>query len=313
MTGQSRLSLSSLSSSIHSSLFRPFSPSPHPYIYIYIYVQTPRERGGRKRDRTRGTRVDRRRIKPMRSLQLCSLSFSLRLSLRGYAPFDALGDVHTIKQGNTRDKGGSKRTLRLGAQPSRLPPRILRETYCLRISIFRATQQTQLFFLSFYSSFSFPFFLVCFVSFRFHSLSSFLFFFLLFSLFSYFFFFFFFPLRFCNFGSRHVVEIRNCCISRDDDVFAPLLKIFYPATRIPCLCSSSVSETAASSIRDPPTCNSKDFERMFLSRVFFELQIPRADIFIRGRDWSYVWILFFTVSARDGHRHNCLFLFWNSV
>lgn len=169
MTGQSRLSLSSLSSSIHSSLFRPFSPSPHPY--IYIYVQTPRERGGRKRDRTRGTRVDRRRIKPMRSLQLCSLSFSLRLSLRGYAPFDALGDVHTIKQGNTRDKGGSKRTLRLGAQPSRLPPRILRETYCLRISIFRATQQTQLFFLSFYSSFSFPFFfLVCFVSFRFVSI-----------------------------------------------------------------------------------------------------------------------------------------------
>lgn len=171
MTGQSRLSLSSLSSSIHSSLFRPFSPSPHPYIYIYIYVQTPRERGGRKRDRTRGTRVDRRRIKPMRSLQLCSLSFSLRLSLRGYAPFDALGDVHTIKQGNTRDKGGSKRTLRLGAQPSRLPPRILRETYCLRISIFRATRQTQLFFLSFYSSFSFPFFfLVCFVSFRFVSI-----------------------------------------------------------------------------------------------------------------------------------------------
>lgn len=167
MTGQSRLSLSSLSSSIHSSLFRPFSPSPHPY--IYIYVQTPRERGGRKRDRTRGTRVDRRRIKPMRSLQLCSLSFSLRLSLRGYAPFDALGDVHTIKQGNTRDKGGSKRTLRLGAQPSRLPPRILRETYCLRISIFRATQQTQLFFLSFYSSFSFPFFfgLFRFVSFPF--------------------------------------------------------------------------------------------------------------------------------------------------
>lgn len=107
----------------------------------------------------------------MRSLQLCSLSFSLRLSLRGYAPFDALGDVHTIKQGNTRDKGGSKRTLRLGAQPSRLPPRILRETYCLRISIFRATRQTQLFFLSFYSSFSFPFFfLVCFVSFRFVSI-----------------------------------------------------------------------------------------------------------------------------------------------
>lgn len=194
------------------SPFLSLSPSIH--IYIYIYVQTPRERGGRKRDRTRGTRVDRRRIKPMRSLQLCSLSFSLRLSLRGYAPFDALGDVHTIKQGNTRDKGGSKRTLRLGAQPSRLPPRILRETYCLRISIFRATQQTQLFFLSFYSSFSFPFFLVCFVSFRFHSLSSFLFFFLLFSLFSYFFFFFSFPLRFCNFGSRHVVEIRNCCISR---------------------------------------------------------------------------------------------------
>lgn len=194
------------------SPFLSLSPS----IHIYIYVQTPRERGGRKRDRTRGTRVDRRRIKPMRSLQLCSLSFSLRLSLRGYAPFDALGDVHTIKQGNTRDKGGSKRTLRLGAQPSRLPPRILRETYCLRISIFRATRQTQLFFLSFYSSFSFPFFfgLFRFVSFRFHSLSSFLFFFLLFSLFSYFFFFFSFPLRFCNFGSRHVVEIRNCCISR---------------------------------------------------------------------------------------------------
>lgn len=177
--------------------------------------------------------------------------------------------------------------------------------------------------LSKHSCFSYPFIppflflfffgLFRFVSFRFHSLSSFLFFFLLFSLFSYFFFFFFFPLRFCNFGSRHVVEIRNCCISRDDDVFAPLLKIFYPATRIPCLCSSSVSETAASSIRDPPTCNSKDFERMFLSRVFFELQIPRADIFIRGRDWSYVWILFFTVSARDGHRHSRLFLFWNSV
>lgn len=146
------------------SPFLSLSPS----IHIYIYVQTPRERGGRKRDRTRGTRVDRRRIKPMRSLQLCSLSFSLRLSLRGYAPFDALGDVHTIKQGNTRDKGGSKRTLRLGAQPSRLPPRILRETYCLRISIFRATQQTQLFFLSFYSSFSFPFFF-WFVSFRFVS------------------------------------------------------------------------------------------------------------------------------------------------
>lgn len=148
------------------SPFLSLSPS----IHIYIYVQTPRERGGRKRDRTRGTRVDRRRIKPMRSLQLCSLSFSLRLSLRGYAPFDALGDVHTIKQGNTRDKGGSKRTLRLGAQPSRLPPRILRETYCLRISIFRATQQTQLFFLSFYSSFSFPFFF-WFVSFRFVSFS----------------------------------------------------------------------------------------------------------------------------------------------
>lgn len=148
----------------------------------------------------------------MRSLQLCSLSFSLRLSLRGYAPFDALGDVHTIKQGNTRDKGGSKRTLRLGAQPSRLPPRILRETYCLRISIFRATQQTQLFFLSFYSSFSFPFFF-WFVSFRFVSfpfpffVSIFLspfFPVLLFFLF----------LLFCNFGSRHVVEIRNCCISR---------------------------------------------------------------------------------------------------
>lgn len=168
-----------------------------------------------------------------------------------------------------------------------------------------------LLFLLFFSFFFFGLFR--FVSFRFHSLSSFLFFFLLFSLFSYFFFFFSFPLRFCNFGSRHVVEIRNCCISRDDDVFAPLLKIFYPATRIPCLCSSSVSETAASSIRDPPTCNSKDFERMFLSRVFFELQIPRADIFIRGRDWSYVWILFFTVSGRDGHRHSRLFLFWNSV
>lgn len=145
----------------------------------------------------------------MRSLQLCSLSFSLRLSLRGYAPFDALGDVHTIKQGNTRDKGGSKRTLRLGAQPSRLPPRILRETYCLRISIFRATQQTQLFFLSFYSSFSFPFFfgLFRFVSFRFHSLSSFLFFFLLFSLFSYFFFFFFFATSARGTSSRYVTVV----------------------------------------------------------------------------------------------------------
>lgn len=151
-------------------------------------------------------------------------------------------------------------------------------------------------FVSFrFVSFPFPFFVSIFLSPFFPVLLFFLF------------------LLFCNFGSRHVVEIRNCCISRDDDVFAPLLKIFYPATRIPCLCSSSVSETAASSIRDPPTCNSKDFERMFLSRVFFELQIPRADIFIRGRDWSYVWILFFTVSARDGHRHSRLFLFWNSV
>lgn len=163
----------------------------------------------------------------MRSLQLCSFSlslfFSLCLSLCGYAPFDALGDVHTIKQGNTRDKGGSKRTLRLRAQPSRLPPRILRETYCLRISIFRATRQTQLFFLSFYSSFSFSFSffgLFRFVSFRFHSLSSFLFFFLFF-LFSYFlFFFFFFSPVFAN--VRHVV----IQLSYNSRPRTPLLKIF---------------------------------------------------------------------------------------
>lgn len=128
----------------------------------------------RERKRERNTSGQKENQTDAESATLLSLSFSLRLSLRGYAPFDALGDVHTIKQGNTRDKGGSKRTLRLGAQPSKLPPpRILRETYCLRISIFRATRQT-------HSCFSYPFIppfpSLSFFSFRFHSLSSFLFF-----------------------------------------------------------------------------------------------------------------------------------------
>ena len=186
--------------------FVSLSPFLSLYIYIYIYVQTrcaEREREGEEHEWTEGE---------SNRCGVCnfalSLSLSLRLSLRGYAPFDALGDVHTIKQGNTRDKGGSKRTLRLGAQPSKLPPpRILRETYCLRISIFRATRQTQLFFLSFYSSFSFSFFF--FVSFPFPFFVS---------VFS----FLFFP---CSpfFGSSRYAAVVSYLV---DDVFAPLLKIF---------------------------------------------------------------------------------------
>ena len=162
----------------------------------------------REREKERNTSGQKENQTDAESATLLSLSFSLRLSLRGYAPFDALGDVHTIKQGNTRDKGGSKRTLRLGAQPSKLPPpRILRETYCLRISIFRATRQTQLFFLSFYSSFSFSFFF--FVSFPFPFFVS---------VFS----FLFFP---CSpfFGSSRYAAVVSYLV---DDVFAPLLKIF---------------------------------------------------------------------------------------
>lgn len=177
-----------------------------PFLSLYIYMS--RHGAPRERERERNTSGQKENQTDAESATLLSLSFSLRLSLRGYAPFDALGDVHTIKQGNTRDKGGSKRTLRLGAQPSKLPPpRILRETYCLRISIFRATRQTQLFFLSFYSSFSFSFFF--FVSFPFPFFVS---------VFS----FLFFP---CSpfFGSSRYAAVVSYLV---DDVFAPLLKIF---------------------------------------------------------------------------------------
>lgn len=198
MTGQSRLSLSSLSSSIHSSLFRPFSPS------IYIYMS----RHGAPRER--GTRVDRRRIKPMRSLQLCSLSFSLSPS---FSPW--LRTIRCIRRRAHYKTGEYKRQRWVETDPptwssteqassSSHPAGNLLSSY---FNISRNSANTQLFFLSFYSSFSFSFFF--FVSFPFPFFVS---------VFS----FLFFP---CSpfFGSSRYAAVVSYLV---DDVFAPLLKIF---------------------------------------------------------------------------------------
>lgn len=219
-----------------------------------------------------------------------ALSPCLSLSLCGYAPFDALGDVHTIKQGNTRDKGGSKRTLRLRAQPSRLP-RILRETYCLRISIFRATRQTQLFFLSFYSLLFF--FLVCFVSFPFPFFVS--IFLSSFSpvLFSFFFFF------------------SSNCSARD-------ASSRYPAVGYVSRMSSSstMSRAVIKNLLTSDTLFLVSFVRRLWRKTavssarFSNATYPtctgiqgrfRADVFIACVSWivDTAWILFFTVSDTD--------------
>lgn len=173
MTGQSRLSLSSLSSSIHSSLFRPFSPSPRPRIYMSRHGAVEKERG------EEGRRVDRRRIKPMRSLQLCSLSLSFSLSVW-------LRTIRCIRRRAHYKTGEYKRqrwvetdppTSSSTEQASSHPAGNLLSSY---FNISRNSANTAVFPILLFP----PLFFFWFVSFRFHSLSSFLFFFLLFPPFS---------------------------------------------------------------------------------------------------------------------------------
>ena len=265
------------------------------YIYIYIYVQTrcaEREREGEEHEWTEGE---------SNRCGVCNFALSLSLSL-SFSPW--LRTIRCIRRRAHYKTGEYKRQRWVETDPptwssteqassSSHPAGNLLSSY---FNISRNSANTAVFPILLFLLF------LLFLFFRFVSIPflRFCFFFPLFPLLSVF----------------RLVEIRSCCVISRWRCLRAVIKNLLKNQRHVSLSVSENVETAARLhlvsffFQRSSKLQLQRFRSGCFCHVFFELQILRADIFILGggEDWSYVWILFFTVSERDGHRRRQLSL-----